>query len=247
MNKLNTYSNLIWSALFFVFLTSFIISDQESVNGDKHRTKWEWLFDGKSTNAWVSADGQPFLGNGWEIQNKQLIVWGNTPEHHAGHDIITKQQYDNFELELEVKLTEGANSGIKYFVANTFANYEGQYLGLEYQLIDDERHPDAKLGVNGNRTIASLYDLIPASKNKKIYPPGKWNKVRILVDGDHVEHWINGGKVLEYDRKSDHFKKIVALSKYKNMENFGEIDKGHILLQGHNDEVAFKSIRIRTW
>ena len=116
---------------------------------------------------------------------------------------------------------------------------------MEFQLIDDQRHPDAKLGRAGNRTMASLYDLISANKNKEVNPPGEWNKIKLIVKGNHVEHWINGKKVVEFDRSSDEFRQLVAISKYKNFKNFGEIPEGHILLQGHSDQVSFRNIRIK--
>ncbi len=216
-------------------------------NDTSRKTDWEWLFDGSSTDAWQITHSSEFPEQGWNIEENVLTVLAKTDSTSAGKDIITKNQYSNFELELEIKLTEGANSGIKYFVVNDFPGHEGQYLGLEYQLIVDERHADAKLGNNGNRTMASLYDLIPAEKNKKVNPPGQWNKVKILVDENHVEHWLNEQKVLEFDRKSDAFRQLVALSNYKDFQKFGEIPKRHILLQGHSDEVAFRSIKIRTW
>ena len=130
---------------------------------------------------------------------------------------------------------------------NTFPGKEGSYLGMEYQLIDNEVHPDAELGRDGNRSMASLYDMIPAPENAKINPPGEWNKARILVDGNHVEHWLNDVKLFEFERKSETFRELVALSKYNKLENFGELPEGHILLQGHGDPVSFRSIRIRSW
>jgi hypothetical protein len=206
---------------------------------------WKLLFDGKSTAAWTGTKGTGFPEKGWVVKDGILTVLGATGADHAsGGDIITKEQYGNFELALEFKIPKGANSGIKYFVVNNFPNQKGNYLGLEYQIIDDENHADAKLGVNGNRTLGSLYDLIPA-KNKKVNPVGQWNQVRIVVKGNHVEHWLNGSKVLEYERGSDEFRKLVAASKYKDLQGFGEMPKGHILLQGHGDTVHYRNIKIR--
>ena len=236
--------------VFFVILMALILGNigcQSKVKKQKSKSDWISLFDGTSTDAWQSTHSNEFPKQGWKVEGNVLTVLAKTDSTPAGKDIITKNQYSNFELELEIKLTEGANSGIKYFVVNDFPGYEGQYLGLEYQLIDDQRHADAKLGNNGNRTMASLYDLIPAAKDKNVNPPGQWNKIKLLVDGNHVEHWLNGQKVLEFDRKSDAFRQLVALSKYKDFQNFGEVQQGHILLQGHSDEVAFRAIRIRTW
>jgi len=241
---------LVLPLLFIVTILVYVQCNSGEKKGQINSVKksdWIILFDGTSTDAWQSSHSDEFPKQGWKVEGNVLTVLAKTDSTPAGKDIITKDQYSNFELELEIKLTEGANSGIKYFVVDDFPGYEGQYLGLEYQLIDDQRHPDAKLGANGNRTMASLYDLIPAARDKKVNPPGNWNKIKLLVDGNHVEHWLNGQKVLEFDRKSDAFRQLVALSKYKNFQNFGEIPQGHILLQGHSDEVAFRVIKIRTW
>lgn len=212
---------------------------------DEKKDGWQLLFDGETTKEWTGTKGKGFPEKGWVTEDGILTVLGSTGEDHSsGGDIITKNQYSNFELSLEFKIPKGANSGIKYFVVNDFPNQEGNYLGLEYQIIDDENHADAKLGVNGNRTMASLYDLIPAEKTK-MKPVGEWNQAKIIVKGNHVEHWLNGSKVLEYERGSGEFRKLVAASKYKNLKGFGEMTAGHILLQGHGDTVHYKNIKIR--
>ena len=149
-------------------------------------------------------------------------------------------------MQLDFKLTKGANSGIKYFVDTDINKGPGSSIGLEYQILDDENHPDARLGNHeGSRTLASLYDLIKVDPDKPVNPVGEWNHARIVSRDNHVEHWLNGMKVLEYERKSDSYKKLVAESKYKVWPNFGEADQGHILLQDHGDRVAFKNIKIR--
>nr|MBD3620920.1 DUF1080 domain-containing protein [Sunxiuqinia sp.] len=205
------------------------------------------LFDGKSTDAWKDIKSDEFPKNGWDIKDDVLTVLAKTDVQEGGHDIVTKEQFSNFELELEVLLSEGANSGVKYMVINSYPGKEGQYLGLEYQLIDNERHADAKLGRNGNRQMATLYDILPTRENIKVNPAGQWNKVKIVVNGNHVEHWINNTKALAYIRSSDSYKELVRLSKYNNLENFGGQKQGHILLQGHGNEVSFRNIKITTW
>ncbi len=220
-------------------------SQSNTLTQKEQKEGWQLLFDGKSTTAWTGTKGKGFPEKGWVVEDGILTVLGSSGGDHAsGGDIITKDQYGNFELSLEFKIPKGANSGIKYFVVDDFPGHKGDYLGLEYQIIDDKNHADAKLGVNGNRTMASLYDLISA-KNKKVKSVGEWNQASIIVRGDHVEHWLNGSKVLEYERGSDQFRKLVEASKYKDLKGFGEMPIGHILLQGHGDTVHYRNIKIR--
>lgn len=215
------------------------LTDQEKQEG------WQLLFDGKNMDKWRGAYLDSMPTKGWTIENEELVVLPSTgAESNNGGDIITKEQYSDFELVLEAKLTDSANSGIKYFVVDRKPRPKGSAIGLEFQLLDDEKHPDAKMGKNGNRTIASLYDLITA-QGKKANPIGEWNVARIISKSKHVEHWLNGTKVVEYERGSPEFKKLVAGSKYKTFEGFGESEKGHILLQDHGNKVFFKNIKIR--
>jgi hypothetical protein len=208
---------------------------------------WKLLFDGKTTNGWVGANKTTFPEKGWEVKDGVLKVLPSTGgESTNGGDIVTKEQYSAFEISFDFKLTKGANSGVKYFVTLNEKS-SGSAIGLEYQLLDDTLHPDAKAGRDGNRTLASLYDLIKAQKTTRfIRQPGNWNTARIIVyPNNHVEHYLNGIKVLEYDRGSQAFRDLVAISKYKVWPNFGEAPKGHILLQDHGNEVWFRSIKIR--
>ncbi len=168
-------------------------------------------------------------------------------ESAAGGDIVTEATYGDFELQVDFKITEGANSGIKYYVNTDLNKGPGSSIGLEYQILDDEVHPDAKLGNHeGSRTMASLYDLIAADPEKPVNPVGSWNHAHIISKDNHVEHWLNGMKVLEYERKSETYKKLVAESKYVEWPGFGEAEKGPILLQDHGDRVAFKNVKIRS-
>ena len=196
-------------------------------------------------NGWRGAYLDSLPKKGWEVKDGVLMVQASGGAEAAfGGDIVTVEQYSSFELLVDFKLTEGANSGIKYSVTEQQPRTPGSAKGLEYQLLDDARHPDARLGINGNRTLASLYDLLPAT-NKSVHPIGEWNRARILVRGRHVEHWLNGMKVLEYERGGKEFLAHKAESKFKDLAGFGEAPKGHILLQDHGDQVFFRNIKIR--
>lgn len=208
---------------------------------------WRLLFDGTTMAGWRGAYRDSLPLKGWEVKDGVMIVQASGGGEAAyGGDLVTVDQYSNFELKVDFKLTEGANSGIKYFVTEQLPKTPGSAKGLEYQLLDDAHHPDAKLGIDGNRTLASLYDLLPAH-HKKVNPVGQWNKARILVNGKHVEHWLNGVKVLQYERGGKEFLAHKRVSKFKDLEGFGEAARGHILLQDHGDQVFFRNIKIRTF
>jgi|SRR5690625_7417 len=217
------------------------LSDQEKRRG------WRLLWDGKTTKGWRSVKNPEFPEKGWEINDGVLTVI----KEGGGGDIITTDKYSDFELSFEFKITEGANSGVKYFVDPNVTKGKGGAIGPEFQILDDHQHPDAKRGVKGNRTVGSLYDLIPAtnlsegSDNKRFKGVGAWNHGRILAVGNRVEHWLNGIKMLEYERGTPMFRALVAYSKFKDSPNYGEWDQGYILLQDHHDEVSFRSIKIR--
>jgi hypothetical protein len=216
------------------------LTEQERTDG------WKLLWDGRTSWGWRSAKGQEFPKDGWEIKDGVLsVVETGGAESRAGGDIVTTASYPAFELKAEFRLTPGANSGIKYYVDTDLNKGEGSAIGLEFQLLDDARHPDAKLGRDGNRTLASLYDLIPAAAGKREKPIGEWNEARIVSDGRHVEHWLNGAKVLEYERGSEAFRRLVAQSKYKVWPAFGEKPSGAILLQDHGNRVSFRNVKIR--
>ena len=218
------------------------------VNVDEAKNGWKLLWDGKTKNGWRGARLDSFPDKGWEIEDGVLTVLSSGGEESAaGGDIVTTDVYGDFELMVDFKLTEGANSGIKYYVNTDLNKGPGSSIGLEYQLLDDAVHPDAKLGNHeGSRTLASLYDLIKADSNKPANPIGEWNTAHIVSKGPHVEHWLNGMKVLEYERGSDEFKKLVSESKYVVWPNFGETPTGPILLQDHGDRVSFRNIKIKT-
>jgi len=209
------------------------------------REGWKLLWDGKTTQGWRGAKLTGFPQKGWVIEDGILkVLKGSGGESTNGGDIITTKKYRNFILKVDFKITEGANSGIKYFVDPDLNKGEGSAIGCEFQILDDKNHPDAKLGVKGNRTLGSLYDLIPAPENKPFFN-GFFNTAMIVVKGNHVEHWLNGVKLLEYERNNQMWNALVAYSKYKDWPNFGNAKEGHILLQDHGDEVWFRNIKIK--
>jgi hypothetical protein len=210
------------------------------------------LWDGKSTQGWRGVKLEDFPNKGWVIENGILTVEAsNGDESRNGGDIVTLEIFRNFELNIDFLLTEGANSGIKYFVKPDLNKEEGSAIGLEFQLLDDQKHPDAKMGKNGNRTVGSLYDLIRAenkksgARGKNFKGIGQWNNARILVKDGKVEHWLNHVKVVEFNRFSQVFEALVEKSKYEKWNGFGRWPEGVILLQDHGDKVSFKNIKIR--
>ena len=217
------------------------LSEQEKAQGVK------LLFNGKDYTGWRAVHGDKMPTAHWSVQNGEVNV-SPSDGSETGNDIVTNDQYGAFDLTFEFKLSEGANSGLKYFVNEDFDSGGKSGIGLEYQVLDDEKHPDAKLGAAGNRTMASLYDLIPSYKLDKRFQRkiGEWNQARVVaMPNNIIQHWLNGFKVLEYERKSNIYDALVARSKYEKFKGFGAGDKGHILLQDHGNNVSFKNIKIK--
>jgi len=218
-----------------------------SLSANEKAAGWKLLYDGHTAKGWRGATLTGFPTKGWEYANGVMhVLPSEGKEESGGGDIVTDDMYSAFDLSFEFKLTPGANSGVKYFVTLS-EQTKGSAIGLEYQVLDDKLHPDAKLGRNGDRTLASLYDLIPAKKQDRfVHPIGAWNIGRVVVlPNNHVVHYLNGVKVVEYERGSKEYKDLVAISKYVVWKNFGEAKEGHLLLQDHGNEVFFRNIKVK--
>ncbi len=215
------------------------LSEREAADG------WVLLWDGKSSDGWRGAKQDSFPEAGWSMADGILKVHkSDGGESTNGGDIVTTRLYKDFMLKVDFRITEGANSGIKYFVDTDLNKGQGSAIGCEFQILDDRRHPDAKMGKDGNRTLGSLYDLIPAPADKP-FRSGFFNTAMVVVEGNHVEHWLNGVKIVEYERNNEEWNQLVQTSKYKDWPNFGNAGEGLILLQDHGDEVWFQNIKIK--
>jgi hypothetical protein len=204
------------------------------LSAEEQAAGWKLLFNGKDASGWRSFKQTTFPESGWEAKDG----WFHC-RAEGGGDIITEAEFDDFELEWEWRIAVNGNSGVKYFITET----RNSPIGHEYQLIDDSRNDDARQR-DGRCATASLYDLIkPVGAPTK--PPGEVNQSRVVVKGNHVEHWLNGVKVLEYECGSEALKAAVADSKYKGVTGFADKIKGHLLLQDHHSEVWFRNVKLR--
>lgn len=213
-------------------------------------SEWKSLFNGKDLTGWQSYSGS-IPSDAWVITNGCIKATARNGRP-SGADLLTTEKFTDFEFSWEWKLAPGANSGVKYLVidrrnapgAILHAGDDGRSaVGFEYQMLDDQRHPDAKNGPI--RQSGSLYSLIPPNATKKLNPVGEFNESRILVRRQRIEHWLNGAKVLEANLGSPELARAIAASKYKPVPKFGTKSSTSILLQDHGEEVYFRNLRIR--
>ncbi len=198
---------------------------------------WVLLFDGTTTAGWHGYN-QTTMPEGWAVKDGALTRVGKTT------DISSDKEYGNFDFRFDWRIAAGGNSGVMYHVVESPKYKSSYFTGPEFQLLDNLRHPDAKAGKNGNRTAGSDYDIYaPAADVTK--PIGEWNEARIVINGAHVEHWMNGKKLLEYEQWSDKWKADVAASKFKEWPDYGLAKTGHLVLQEHDFEVAFRNMKIK--
>lgn len=196
---------------------------------------WKLLFDGKSLAGWRTYGSQGKPGEGWKAEDGTLKKLKGV----RGGDIITEQKFGDFELSWEWRIAAAGNNGLKYLVTEERRNAPGH----EYQMIDDDGHPDGKLGPK--RQTGSFYDVLPPVADKPLKPPGEWNHSRIVIKGASVEHWLNGKQVLSYALGSPETKAAIANSKFKDVAHFGEKIDGHLMLTDHQDECWFRNVKIR--
>lgn len=217
--------------------TSLVLlgADNGELGGKEKPDGWKALFNGKDLKGWRLYKSQAPPGSGWKAEDgivKKMVGI-------RGGDIITEEQFGDFELSWEWRISPVGNNGVKYLVTESRTSAPGP----EYQMIDDDRHPDGKFGPK--RQTASLYDILPPTKDRPIKPVGEWNTSGVIIRGSHVEHWLNGAKVLEYELGGEALKQGIALSKFKKVSGFGDKIKGHIMLTDHGDECSFRNMKIR--
>ena len=210
------------------------------------------LFDGASFEGWRGLGREDVPAEHWRIDDGLIhkLASGTVPvqadgQPIAGGDLMTEATFDHFEFTFEWKVAEGANSGVKYNVSEALstANPPSRAaLGFEYQVLDDERHPD---GQKENHRSGALYDLVPPNEAKKLAPVGEWNESRIVLQGNNLEHWLNGAQVVKVDLASAELAAALGKSKYAPVEGFATRRAGHIVLQDHNDEVWFRNLKLR--
>ena len=222
-------------ALMAVAQAPLSAAENTALTADEKATGWKLLFDGTSTKGWRSYKKDSFPSKGWKVEDGLLKKVAG----EQGGDIVTEQKFEDFDLRWEWRIAAKGNNGLKYLVTEERPGAPGH----EYQMLDDVGHPDGKIGAK--RQTASFYDVLPPAADKKLNAPGAWNSSRILMQGQRVEHWLNGAKVLAYELGSEAVKAAVAQSKFKNAAGFGTKIRGHILLTDHGDECWYRNLKIR--
>lgn len=234
-----TRLRILLSLLLILSLTNCMSNAQNTLTDKEIEEGWKLLFDGTTTDGWRSYNGDNFPEEGWVVKQGLLTVMSEG----GGGDIITEEKYGNFELKLEWRVQETGNSGI-FYRAMEQPTQPIYWSAPEFQILDNENHPDAKLGEDGNRKAGSLYDLIPAVP-QNANPHGEWNSAKIVADGPNIEHWQNGEKVLEYELWTNQWYEMIRNSKFAEHPEFGDARKGYIGLQDHGDRVDFRNIKIK--
>lgn len=244
MNKLFIISGIL--LLSFAWGSSDNKQSQNVLTEEERNEGWILLWDGKSFEGWRGINKDYFPENGWIIQNGELICLGNElPDSLHGGDIVTENKYGSFELKLDFKIEKNANSGIKYFVDESLPSSSNHGLGLEYAILDNDNWPYDK--PDYNRTCGSLYDLVRAPDSAVVKPYGEWNHAKIRVDGKHITHWLNGVKTVDIIKDSPQYVELLAKSKYANIEGWGDVDKGNILLQYEGTKTSFRNIKLKKY
>ena len=222
-------------AAFLFAMASLPAAEPNTLTAEEKAAGWRLLFDGRSLAGWRAYGSTNQPGAGWKAEDGLLKKLKGV----RGGDIVTEQKFGDFELSWEWRLEAGGNNGVKYLVTEERRGAPGH----EYQMIDDDGHPDGRLGPK--RQTASFYEVLAPAADKPVKKPGEWNQSRIVIHGQRVEHWLNGSKLLEFDRASDAFSKLVAVSKYKDFKGFGQAKSGHLLLQDHGNTVHFRNIKVK--
>ena len=209
------------------------------LSAEERAAGWTLLFDGKSLAGWRGYRRPDASATRWRVEDGMLTIRPHDGRDTRGAlDLITVPTFDRFEFSFEWKISEGGNSGVKYYVLEDM----DAAIGHEYQIIDDERHADARIGPE--RQTAAFYDVLPAA-DRQLHPAGHFNHGRIVVNGSTVEHWLNGTRVLQYELDSPALRAAIADSKFKDVARFGKLQRGHILLQDHGNQVWYRNLKIR--
>lgn len=219
--------------------TAAVAADLNTLTPAEQKDGWKLLFDGKSLAGWRTYKEGGKIGAGWIVEEGLLKKQAKI----GGGDMMTETPISgsaDWELSWEWRIAKDGNNGLKYFITEA----RKAAVGHEYQMLDDDGHPDGKVGAH--RQTAAFYDVLPPAKDKPTKPVGEWNASRVVVKGNTVQHWLNGAQVLEYVLGSDAVKEAVAKSKFKKVEDFGTKVTGHILLTDHNDECWFRNVKLRT-